>query len=232
MPKNITSGKSNFGNDLLMKKTDLNVVEASGIAHKYGLMFVELLILLENYWFFMISFSYFIHNKFQIDDCAILSKVEHQEKAVTFIRRKINFGKDYFELTYKFGYIELLAASGFFGSVDDTSFFPFLRSSIQELPATITTRLEIISIKVVFITNVQKQYVRKNRIVNQYFRRMVYEGYARAIVTTFSTRAISHTAFDAISAKYVVSMELRNPQEQLLKGIRIDFANRKNVNII
>ncbi|KAG0793582.1 hypothetical protein G6F17_008898 [Rhizopus arrhizus] len=115
------------------------------------------------------NFSYFIHNKFQIDDCAILSKVEHQEKAVTFIRRKINFGKDYFELTYKFGYIELLAASGFFGSVDDTSFFPFLRSSIQELPATITTRLETISIKVVFITNVQKHIFAGNR--DEFLRR-------------------------------------------------------------
>lgn len=161
-----------------------------------------------------------------------MSKVERQEKAVAFIRRKTNFGKDYYELIYKFGYIELLAASGFYGSVDGTSFFPFLGSSIQELPATITTRLETISTNVVFITNEQKQYVRKNRIVNQYFRRMVYEGYAGAIVTTFSTRAISQTAFDAISAKHVVSMELRNPQKHSLKGIRIDLANRKNGNII
>jgi hypothetical protein len=56
--------------------------------------------------------------------------VGHQEKAVAFIRRKTRPGKDYFELTYRFGYVELLATSGFFGSVDGTSFFPFLGSSI------------------------------------------------------------------------------------------------------
>lgn len=71
----------------------------------------------------------------------------------------------------------------------------------------------------------------KNRIVNQYFRRIIYEGYTRAIMTIFSTRATSHTAFDAILVRYVVSMELINLQEHLLKGIRIDFANRKNGNI-
>ncbi|KAG1148976.1 hypothetical protein G6F37_004487 [Rhizopus arrhizus] len=112
---------------------------------------------------------FFYAKEYYFDDCAILSKVERQEKAVAFIRRKTNFGKDYYELIYKFGYIELLAASGFYGSVDGTSFFPFLGSSIQELPATITTRLETISTNVVFITNEQKHIFAGNR--DEFLRR-------------------------------------------------------------
>lgn len=45
--------------------------------------------------------------------------------------------KDYFELIYMLGYLELLGISGFFGSVDGESFFPFLGSSIQELPVAV-----------------------------------------------------------------------------------------------
>lgn len=56
MPKNITFGKNNFGNDLLMNKTDLDVVEASGIVHKHELMLVESVAILKDYWFFMAIF--------------------------------------------------------------------------------------------------------------------------------------------------------------------------------
>ncbi|KAG1206990.1 hypothetical protein G6F35_011095 [Rhizopus arrhizus] len=48
-----------------------------------------------------------------------------------------------------------------------------------------------------------------------------------AITTTPSTRAVSHTVLGAISAKYVVSMELRNPQEHSSKRLKIDHINRK-----
>jgi hypothetical protein len=158
--------KNDFGDNLLMKKTDLDAVEASRIVLEYGPKLVESVVILENHWFFMTSFSCFIHNNLQIDDCADLSQVGHQEKAVAFIRRKTTLGKDYFELTYRFGYVELLATSGFFGSVDGTFFSPFLGSSVQELPATITTRFQTISTNVVFITIEQKEYICKNRIVN------------------------------------------------------------------
>jgi hypothetical protein len=47
------------------------------------------------------------------------------------------------------------------------------------------------------------------------------------IVTTPSTRVISHTVLGAISARFVVSMELRNPQEEWSKRIKIDYGNRK-----
>ncbi|KAG1048041.1 hypothetical protein G6F43_009546 [Rhizopus delemar] len=48
-----------------------------------------------------------------------------------------------------------------------------------------------------------------------------------AIVTTPSTRAISHTVLGVISARFIVSMELRNPQEEWSKRIKIDYGNRK-----
>lgn len=50
-----------------------------------------------------------------------------------------------------------------------------------------------------------------------------------AIVTAPSTRAVSHTILGAISSKFSVSiMELRNPQEELSKRIKIDCYNRKS----
>ncbi|KAI9024375.1 hypothetical protein CLU79DRAFT_803844 [Phycomyces nitens] len=162
--------KNDFGDDLLMKKTNLDAVEASRIVNEYGPKLVESVVILENHWFFMTSFSCFIHNNRQIDDCADLSKVGHQEKAVAFIRRKTRFGKDYFELTCQFGYVELLATSGFFGSVDGTFFYPFLGSAIQELPATITTSFQTVSTNVIFIAVGQKEYIRNNRIMNQYYK--------------------------------------------------------------
>ncbi|KAG2201559.1 hypothetical protein INT47_007436 [Mucor saturninus] len=162
--------KNNFGDDLLMKKTDLNAVEASRIVNEYAPKLVESVIILENHWFFMTSFSCFIHDNNQIDDCADLSKIGHQDKTVAFIRRKTRLGKDFFELTYRFGYVEILGTSGFFGSVDGTFFSPFLGSSVQELPATITTSLRTVSTNVIFIALEQKEYICKNRIINQYYK--------------------------------------------------------------
>lgn len=85
----------------------------------------------------MTSFSLFIHNNAKIDDCADLFKIGYQARAVTFMRRKTRLGKDYFNLTYRLEYLELLGTSGFFGSVDGEYFFPFLGSPIQELPVAI-----------------------------------------------------------------------------------------------
>lgn len=48
-----------------------------------------------------------------------------------------------------------------------------------------------------------------------------------AIVTTPSNRAESHTILGAVSAKYVASMEFRNPQEHSFKKLKIDISNRK-----
>ncbi|KAG1468307.1 hypothetical protein G6F56_003905 [Rhizopus delemar] len=44
-----------------------------------------------------------------------------------------------------------------------------------------------------------------------------------------STRAVSHTILGAVSSKFAVSvMELRNPQEEWSKRIKIDFYIRKS----
>jgi hypothetical protein len=48
---------------------------------------------------------------------------------------------------------------------------------------------------------------------------------APVIVTTLSTRTISHTILGAISAKFVMAMEFRNPQAS--KRIKIDGVGRK-----
>ncbi|KAG1463216.1 hypothetical protein G6F56_005333 [Rhizopus delemar] len=48
-----------------------------------------------------------------------------------------------------------------------------------------------------------------------------------AIVTTPTTRAVSHTVLGAISAKYVVPMELQNPQEHTFKRLKIDLVIAK-----
>jgi hypothetical protein len=45
------------------------------------------------------------------------------------------------------------------------------------------------------------------------------------IVTTLSTRAILYTILGAISAKFVIAMELRNPEAS--KRIKIDGVDRK-----
>ncbi|CAO3698202.1 unnamed protein product [Rhizopus stolonifer] len=47
-----------------------------------------------------------------------------------------------------------------------------------------------------------------------------------AITATPTSRAVSHTVLGAITAKFVVAMEFRNPQETS-KRIKIDFNNCK-----
>jgi hypothetical protein len=48
-----------------------------------------------------------------------------------------------------------------------------------------------------------------------------------AVTITPKTRAISHIVLGAISTKFVVSMELQNPQEETSKRIKIDHSGRK-----
>jgi hypothetical protein len=50
----------------------------------------------------------------------------------------------------------------------------------------------------------------------------------KPVVTDTPTgRAVSQTVLGAITTKFVVSMELRNPQEETSKRIKIDFSNHK-----
>lgn len=48
-----------------------------------------------------------------------------------------------------------------------------------------------------------------------------------AVTGTPTDRAVSHTVLDAITAKFAVSMELRNPHEETSKRFKIDFSNRE-----
>lgn len=162
---------NDFSNDSMMMKTDLNAEGASAMVCEYGPQFVESVVVLKKHWFFMTSFSCFIHNNKQIDDCTDLSRVGHQDKAVALIRRKTRFGKDYFESTIRFGYVELLATSGFFGAVDGSFISPFLGSSVRELPVSITGSYQTTSTDVIFISIEQKEYRCKPRILNQYYKR-------------------------------------------------------------
>ncbi|CEG76643.1 hypothetical protein RMATCC62417_11506 [Rhizopus microsporus] len=147
----------------------MNEEEAEVIVQMYSPSFIKSVVVLEKHRFLMTSFSLFIHNNTQIDDCADLSKVGYQARAVAFIRRKTRLGKDYFELTYRLGYLELLATSDFFGSVDGES-FPFLGSSIQEFPVAIKEAYKTVSASAIFIPKIQKPYTCKNRILNQHYK--------------------------------------------------------------
>ncbi|KAI8368423.1 hypothetical protein EDC96DRAFT_558021 [Choanephora cucurbitarum] len=126
-----------FSNDVIMKKTDMNTKEARQLIDTHCPKFVESVVILAGYCF--------IHNNISIDDS---SKP---------LRRKTRLGKDYFELTLRFGFVELLATGG---SIDDSSFSPFLGSSIQELPTQITAAIETIS---VFILKEPVAHVCNNR---------------------------------------------------------------------
>ncbi|RCH88292.1 hypothetical protein CU098_007295 [Rhizopus stolonifer] len=231
--------KNDFGDDLLMKKTDLDAVEASRIVNEYGPKLVESVVVLEDHWFFITSFSCFIHSNHQIDDCADLSKVGHQEKAVAFIRRKTKLGKDYFELTYRFGYVELLATSGFFGSVDGTFFSPFLGSSVQELPAAIIKSFQTISTNVIFIAIEQKKYIRKNRIINQYYKpnaknnwgfyskRYEDNGFSPANPLSFESQHIMHSA-----ASFVIkSFAYQKIQQEKMEGLLLKVLAQDDLSL-
>ncbi|CAO3701133.1 unnamed protein product [Rhizopus microsporus] len=44
--------------------------------------FMEAMMILENYWFFLTSFSVFVHNN-NVDDCVDFSRVGHQSEALS-----------------------------------------------------------------------------------------------------------------------------------------------------
>jgi hypothetical protein len=75
---------------------------------------------------------------------------------MAFIRRKFHYGKDCFELTIRFGYVELVVTSGFFDSVDRILHTAFLGSSIHNLPELITTNSNTSSVNIIFASIQQK----------------------------------------------------------------------------
>ncbi|KAI8328222.1 hypothetical protein BD560DRAFT_417399 [Blakeslea trispora] len=159
-----------FSNDVLMKKTDMNTKEARQLIDTHCPKFVRSVVILAGYWFLITSFSSFIHINISIDNYANSSKVGYQDKAVGFVRIKTMLVKDYFELTLRFGFVESLATGGFFGSIDDSYFSPFLGSSIQELSTQITAAIETISTSSVYILKEPVAHVCNNRSLNQFYK--------------------------------------------------------------
>jgi hypothetical protein len=163
--------KINYQNDTLMRESnDLNADEAKRLVKRYCPQYVESVIILANHWFLITSFSCFIHNNPKVDDCADKSIISYQSNPIAFIRRKSQYGKDYFELTIRFGYVELVVTSGFFGSVDGKFYTAFLGSSIHNLPELITTNFNTTSTSMIFVSIQQKHYILRNRIMNQYLK--------------------------------------------------------------
>ncbi|KAG1111367.1 hypothetical protein G6F42_015053 [Rhizopus arrhizus] len=163
--------KVNYQNDTLMRESnDLNADEANRLVDKYCPQYVESVLILANHWFLVTSFSSFIHNNPKVDDCADKSIISYQSNPIAFIRRKSQYGKDYFELTIRFGYVELVVTSGFFGSVDGKFYTAFLGSSIHNLPELIITNFNTTSTSMIFVSVQQKHYILRNRIMNQYLK--------------------------------------------------------------
>lgn len=131
--------------------------------------FMEAVVIIENYWFFMTSFSIFVHDK-NVDDCADKSRVGIQQEAVCFIRKKTRAGSDYFELTMRFNNVELLITSGFFGEIDSKTVSAFFGSSIQNLPSSITRRYDTVSSKYIFIPRSSVPFTKVERLLNQYMK--------------------------------------------------------------
>lgn len=123
-------------------------------------------VILANRWFLVTSFSPSIYNNLNVDDIADRLFVRYQSNLIAFIRRKFQYGKDYFELTIQFGYVELVVTSGFFGSVDRK----LLGSSIHNLPELITTNFNASSTSMTFVYIQQKNYILKNKVMNEYFK--------------------------------------------------------------
>lgn len=129
------------------------------------------MVVLDHYWFFCTSFSTFVHNNKNIDDCADGSKVGSQKNAVAFIRKKTRAGSDYFKLTIKLSTIELLVTSGFFGDVNSYSIEAFFGSSIANLPDKIVERFDIPFSKDIFIPRIIRPFTRDTRLLNQYMKK-------------------------------------------------------------
>ncbi|CEP17359.1 hypothetical protein [Parasitella parasitica] len=49
-----------------------------------------------------------------------------------------------------------------------------------------------------------------------------------AVVEAPITKAISHTVLGVISAKFVIAMELREPQKSISKRLKVDFPKKRN----
>ncbi|KAG1454905.1 hypothetical protein G6F56_007205 [Rhizopus delemar] len=159
-----------FDEKLMDKETKLNLSQAKQLVKEVGPAFVESVIILQEYWFLVTSFSVFIHDPNRVDDCADKSRFPYQNNPVAFVQRKTNYGKSSFELVFRIGYVEVLANSGFIGSKSSTKLTPFVGSALQQLPDIISTSIETSMTECIFINKAQQSYETGNRIINQYYK--------------------------------------------------------------
>ncbi|KAI8081799.1 uncharacterized protein B0P05DRAFT_578817 [Gilbertella persicaria] len=152
------------------KENKLDLSQAKQLVKEVGPAFVESVIILQEHWFLVTSFSVFIHDPNRVDDCADKSRFPYQNKPVAFVQRKTNYGTSSFELVFRIGYVEVLANSGFIGSTSSKKLIPFVGSALQQLPGTISTSIETSKTKQIFINKAQQSYETGNRIINQYYK--------------------------------------------------------------
>ncbi|RCH78527.1 hypothetical protein CU098_000851, partial [Rhizopus stolonifer] len=81
-----------FDEKLMDKETKLNLSQAKQLVKEVGPAFVESVIILQEYWFLVTSFSVFIHDPNRVDDCADKSRFPYQNNPVAFVQRKTNYG--------------------------------------------------------------------------------------------------------------------------------------------
>lgn len=151
---------------LLRESNNFNTDETTRLIRKYCPRFVESVVILTRRWLFVISFFPSIYNNPKVDDIADRLIVSYKNNLIAFIQRQSQYGKDYFELTIQFGYVELVVTSGFFSSVDNK----LLGSSLHNLHKLITINFNASSTSMAFGYIQKKDHIIKNRIMNQYFK--------------------------------------------------------------
>ena len=152
-----------------LMKENANVLQANLTINLCCPRFMEVIVILDVFWFLCTSFCAFVHNK-KVDNCADVSLVGSQKKAVAFIRIKTRAQSDYFELTIRFSNVELLVTSGYLGPINSNIITAFLGSSIQNLPKSITHIYNTVPSKNIFTTTAPKPAIKSARLLNQYVK--------------------------------------------------------------
>ncbi|KAK4519220.1 uncharacterized protein ATC70_009452 [Mucor velutinosus] len=162
--------KQLFADKYMKKAANVDIEQADALIRKVAPMFVEAVIIIKDNWYMITSFSVFIHDPQHIDDCADNSKFAYQDKPIAFIMRKTAFGSSSYELVIRFGFIELLADSGFMGSVESNTFLPFVGSALKSLPLEVTGSINTLTSASIFVNNDQRLYGTHPRLINQYYK--------------------------------------------------------------
>lgn len=162
----------------------------------------------------------------QVGDCADKSVVGFQHSPIAFISRKTKFGRDFFKLTIRFGYVELVATSGFFEAIDAKARTAFCGSSMNDLLGSITANI-ITTADITFIPIQQMKYILKNRIMNPYLKkhsinqwryyrkRIEGAGFSLANPLSFESNNVIHNALSFVIKTYTY----RNINETTRNGL-------------